>query len=54
LKDIVSANLAGDTKAIWVFAMKIKYSFKLTQNLTLSQNHELHTKLPSDYGAKSI
>lgn len=49
MKDIVSANLAGDTKAISAIAMKIKESFILKQSLTKSQKHELHTKLPSDF-----
>ena len=49
MKDIISANLAGDTKAISTIAMKIKESFILKQSLTKSQKHELHTKLPSDF-----
>lgn len=49
MKDIVSANLAGDTKAISTIAMKIKNSFILKQGLSKSQKHELHTKLPSDF-----
>ena len=48
MKDIITANLAGDSKAISDIATKIKNSFILKQSLTKSQMHELHTKLSSD------
>lgn len=49
MKDIISANVIGDTHAIAAIAMKIKESFILKQRLTQQQKHELHTKLPQDF-----
>ncbi|MBQ0730911.1 MAG: cytochrome c [Oleispira antarctica] len=49
MKDIISANAAGNTQAIASIAKQVKDSFILKQSLTKHQKHELHSKLPEDF-----
>lgn len=49
MKDIVSANAAGDTAKVALIARQIKDSFILSQSLTPHQKHQLHSKLPKDF-----
>lgn len=49
MKEIISANAAGDTAKIALIAKQIKDSFILKRSLTEDQKHELHSKLPSDF-----
>lgn len=49
MKELISANAAGDYKKISVIAKKMKDGFILKQNLTKHQKHELHTLLPDNF-----
>ena len=49
MKEIVSANAAGDSEKIALIAKQIKESFILKRGLTEHQKHQLHSKLPSDF-----
>jgi hypothetical protein len=49
MKELISANAAGDYEKISIIAKKMKEGFILKQNLTKHQQHELHTLLPGDF-----
>jgi hypothetical protein len=49
MKEIVSANAAGDYNEIALVAKQMKDSFILKQNLTKHQRHLLHSTLPVDF-----
>jgi hypothetical protein len=49
MKDIITANIEGDSAKIASIAKQIENSFILKQSLSKHQKHELHTKLSSDF-----
>jgi hypothetical protein len=49
MKELISANAAGDYEKISLIAKQMKDGFILKQNLTEHQKHELHTVLPSNF-----
>ena len=49
MKEIISANAAGDSEKVASIAKQIKQSFILKRGLTDDQKHQLHSKLPSDF-----
>lgn len=49
MKDILSANAAGDLEKVANIAKQIEESFILNKSLSNKQKHELHTKLPDGF-----
>jgi len=49
MKSILSDIIAGKYEDVSIKATNIHNSFILKQNLTKSQGHELHTKIPKDF-----
>jgi hypothetical protein len=52
MKDIVPAYTSGDLPAVANIAEKIKKSYILKKEISKTQKHELHTKLPKDFITK--
>jgi len=49
MKKIMDAYISGEWDTIAAIAKKMEGSYVLRQNLTKSQMHELHSKLPIDF-----